>query len=175
MTIKTNSNNFCPSCGSPLTVKFLEGRTRKYCAGCRKPVYENPVPATCVVVPDKAGRILLVKRNVAPKFGQWCLPGGFMELDETPEQCALRELEEETGLTGRIHLLLGATVSPNRQYGTVLMLGYLVSPVDGAIKPGDDVSEAVYFQYDCLPDIAFKSHRRFFRIYRAAYQTGNCR
>ncbi len=162
--------SFCPYCGSQLTDKFVEGRARRYCSTCRAPVYENPIPATCVIVSDVSDRILLVKRNIEPKFGEWCLPGGFMELDETPEQCALRELKEETGLSGRIHLLLGVTANPNRQYGTVLMLGYLVNRVSGLITPGDDVSEAAYYCHDSLPEIAFKSHRRFIRIYLAAYK-----
>jgi len=159
--------SFCPRCGSPLTDKIRKGRIRRYCDTCREPVYENPIPVTCIVVSDRMNRILLVKRNIEPKFGQWCLPGGFMELDETPERCALRELKEETGLSGRIDMLLGVTTSPNLQYGTVLMLGYLIAQVSGSIKPGDDVSEAAYFQHDALPDIAFKSHRQFIRIYFA--------
>ena len=93
-----------------------------------------------------------------------------MELDETPERCALRELKEETGLSGQINILLGVTASPNRQYGTVLMLGYLVSQCSGTLTPGDDVSEAAYFRLDSLPEIAFESHRRFIRIYSAAYK-----
>jgi len=161
---------FCPYCGSHLADKFCEGRTRRYCDTCREPVYENPVPASCVIVPDKPDRILLVKRNIEPKFGEWCLPGGFMELDETPERCALRELKEETGLSGQINILLGVTANPNRQYSTVLMLGYLVTPCSGMLIPGDDVSEAVYFRQDSLPEIAFESHRRFIRIYSAAYK-----
>lgn len=162
---------FCLYCGSPLTDKFHEGRIRRYCDTCRSPIYENPIPATAVIVAEAPDRILLAKRSIEPKLGQWCLPGGFMELDETPEECALRELKEETGLSGRIVHLLGVTTSPNRQYGTVLMLGFLIDRVSGTITPGDDVSEAAYFRHDSLPEIAFMSHRRFIRIYLAAYKT----
>jgi 8-oxo-dGTP diphosphatase len=162
--------SFCPYCRAPLKNKFCEGRLRRYCDTCREPIYENPVPATGVVVADGPDRILLVKRNIEPKLGQWCLPGGFMELDETPEQCALRELKEETGLSGRINVLIGVTAHPNRLYGTVLMLGYLVTQCSGRLTPGDDVSEAAYFQQDLLPEVAFESHRRFIRIYSAAYK-----
>jgi ADP-ribose pyrophosphatase YjhB (NUDIX family) len=162
--------SFCPRCGSPLSDKFREGRTRRFCDRCRQPVYENAIPATCIIVSSPPDHVLLVKRNIEPKFGHWCLPGGFMELGETPEQCALRELEEETGLTGRIEMLLGAASTPNRQYGNVLMLGFLVTRISGSIRPGGDVSEATYFRYEALPEIAFNSHRRFIRIYFAAYK-----
>ena len=152
-----------------MTGRFIEGRERRFCETCNDPVYENPVPATCVVVADDSNRILLVKRSVPPNKGAWCLPGGFMELYETPEQCALRELKEETGLSGRITLLLGVTAKQNLLYGTVLVMGYLTNQYTGLIKPGDDVSEAAYFCKESMPEIAFKSHDSFIRIYYAAY------
>ena len=98
---------YCHYCGTRLTQKLWEGNIRLFCEQCNAPLYENPVPATCLVVIDNKERVLLVKRNVAPKQGFWCLPGGFMELNETPEKAALRELEEETALAGKIGMLLG--------------------------------------------------------------------
>ena len=162
---------FCPFCGSHLTDKFFEGMMRRFCEKCNDPIYENPVPASCMVVADDKNRVLLVKRSVWPKKGDWCLPGGYMELNETPEQCALRELREETGLSGRIKQLLGVTASQNQLYGTVLMIGYLVDRHSGCINPGDDVSDAAYFEYNALPKIAFKSHDNFLRIYFAVYSS----
>ena len=91
----------CHFCGNLLISKFIEGRQRRYCQLCERPIYENPIPATCLVVVNGRNQILLVKRDVSPKKGQWCLPGGFIELGEAPEQGALRELAEETGLSGR--------------------------------------------------------------------------
>ena len=113
---------------------------RPFCEGCREPVYENPVPVTCVVVTDPGNRLLLVRRSVAPKIGLWCLPGGFMELGETPEEAALRELAEETGLSGTIDRLLGVLTTPSDQYHTVLMVGYRVGAYTGRVVAGDDAS-----------------------------------
>lgn len=154
----------CPFCGNRLIQKHLEGRLRFFCEDCNEPIYENPTPATCLVVLDQNRQLLLAKRSVEPKIGEWCLPGGFMELDESPEEAALRELQEETGLHGKIDKLLGVTTAPNRLYGTVLMVGYLVTDYSGELTPGDDVAEAYYFDPNRLPEIAFRSHDHFIRI-----------
>lgn len=156
----------CHFCGSPLTTKHIEGRTRLFCPSCVRPIYENPTPATCVVVSDAGKRILLVKRDVAPKKGMWCLPGGFIELGESPEEGALRELEEETGLSGRIDRLMGVLITPSAQYHSVLMIGYLIRQFQGTLIAGDDASDVRWFPQNGLPPIAFESHRRFIDQYR---------
>lgn len=160
---------YCPYCGTELVEKFCEGALRRYCNRCKEPIYENPIPATCMVVVDNEDRVLLVKRSVEPKKGFWCLPGGFMELGETPEKAALRELKEETGLTGKINMLLGVSANPSVLYHTVLMVGYLVKSYSGNLIAGDDANDAAYFPYNELPEIAFESHESFIRMYYAAY------
>jgi ADP-ribose pyrophosphatase YjhB (NUDIX family) len=163
MEIKTKQ--FCHFCALPLENRNLEGRMRLYCPGCREPIYENPVPAACVVLVDAHKRLLLVKRRVAPKQGMWCLPGGFVECGETPEQAAIRELQEETGLTGRINTLIGVTASPGTLYASILLIGYLVTCFSGSPMAGDDASDVFFFDNDNLPDIAFESHQSFIRLY----------
>ena len=158
---------FCHYCGSRLTRKFVEGGNRLFCEACRAPIYENPVPATCLVVTDPQARVVLVKRSVEPQKGYWCLPGGFVELGEIPEQAALRELREETGLVGRIDKLLGVTGDASELYGNVLMIGYLVSRFSGRLTAGDDAAAVDYFAMQRLPEIAFSSHRHFLNLYAA--------
>jgi ADP-ribose pyrophosphatase YjhB (NUDIX family) len=162
---------YCPYCGTGLVEKFCEGALRHYCNQCKEPVYENPTPATCLVVVDTEDRVLLVKRSVEPKKGFWCLPGGFMELGETPEKAALRELKEETGLTGKINMLLAVSANPSDLYHTVLMVGYLVKSYSGNLIAGDDANDVAYFHYNELPEIAFESHTSFIRMYYAAFST----
>lgn len=145
--------------------KVIEGRMRHYCQACARPIYENPVPATCVVVVDSNHQVLLVKRSVEPKIGQWCLPGGFIELGEPPEAGALRELTEETGLKGVIEKLLGVCTTPSIHYHSVLMIGYAVNDYQGRLKAGDDAGEVRWFPKGKLPPIAFDSHRRFLAQY----------
>ncbi len=161
MREKTN----CYYCGTPLTQELIEGRQRPFCRHCRQPIYENPVPATSLMVINSQNALLLVKRSVEPKVGFWCLPGGFIELGESPEKAALRELKEETGLSGQIDQLLGVTTDTSERYDTVLMIGYLVKDFSGSLKAGDDAAEVKYFHPDSLPEIAFNSHREFIREY----------
>lgn len=155
----------CHFCGKSLTSKYIEGRTRLYCQTCVRPIYENPIPATCLVVINAENQVLLVKRDVAPKKGMWCLPGGFIELGEGPEEGALRELAEETGLKGRNPILLGVRATPSAQYHSVLMVGYVVKNFQGTAVAGDDAADARWYDRENLPPIAFDSHIHFLNQY----------
>jgi thiamine-phosphate pyrophosphorylase len=158
--------NFCPRCGSKLVKRSLEKRDRDYCPACRTVHYENPVPATAAVVFNDMSELLLVQRAVEPGSGKWCLPGGFQELGETPEQCMLRELLEETGLSGQNLGLASLEMGQNPMAGEVLVVGYHVRIVGGELHAGDDAAAAAYFRLTGLPELAFRSHARI--IERAA-------
>jgi thiamine-phosphate diphosphorylase len=151
---------FCPRCARELEKRLLEDKERAFCAACREVVYENPLPATAVVVFNEQGDLLLVRRGQEPGKGKWCLPGGFQEIDETPEQCALRELREETGIVGRIEDLVGLEMSPHPQVRSVLVVGYRALALGGELKAGDDATEAAFFPLPGLPELAFQSHAR---------------
>ncbi len=155
----------CHFCGAILQRKFSEGRRRLVCSNCQSTIYENPVPATCVVVIDPRQRVLLVQRSVDPRKGEWCLPGGFIELDESPEEGALRELAEETGLIGIIDRLLGVCSTPSDQYAGILMVAYLVLQYRGDPVAGDDAQQVAWFTHTDLPPIAFDSHAFFIQTY----------
>lgn len=151
---------FCPRCGAKLEKRRLEDRERDFCPACRAPVYENPLPATAVVVFNERQELLLVQRAVEPGKGKWCLPGGFQETDETPEQCARRELREETGIDGLIERLIGMEMSPHPWYRAVLVIGYQAAAQGGRLAAGDDAAAAAYFPLRQLPELAFQSHAR---------------
>ena len=86
--------------------------------------YQNPVPATAVIVQDGNGSLLLVRRAGEPCPGRWCLPGGFVEADESAEVAAARELEEETGLRGEAVELLNVEYHLSQVHGPLLIVGY---------------------------------------------------
>lgn len=167
-----NEKQYCFYCAAKLIKKHVDGRVRLFCARCKQPIYENPLPAAAAVVMNEKDEILLVKRNVEPQKGEWCLPGGFIELDETPEKGCLRELKEETGLEGEVDRLVGVYPSKSPVHNWVLVIGYVIKNVKGAITPGDDCDEAAYFTLETAPPVAFRSHRAILKSVLSGREQG---
>lgn len=123
--------------------------------------YDYPRPAVtadCVVMTkESVPQVLLIERGFAPYKGCWAFPGGFMNMDETTEQCAIRELEEETGLKVTDLLQIGAYSKVDRDpRGRTITVAYLVlvdHPV--AVSGQDDAVKAQWFPIDALPPLAF--------------------
>ncbi|MET0424282.1 MAG: NUDIX domain-containing protein [Actinoplanes sp.] len=67
------------------------------CGACGETSYQNPTPVAVAVQPVGPG-LLVVRRAIPPARGLLALPGGFMDVDETWQEAAVRELFEETGL-----------------------------------------------------------------------------
>lgn len=151
---------FCSRCAAPLGERQVHGRLRPVCPGCGYVVYINPKVA-CGALLALEGRVLLVRRRHEPGCGLWCLPCGFAEADEPPEQAARRELREETGLTATLEGLLGAYHYTDDPRGAGLLLVYRARCADlGALAAGDDADAAGFFAPDALPPISHHTHRR---------------
>lgn len=148
----------CPLCTTVLTIVDIGGKDRLACTICEFVHWDNPKPVTATVVPLDSG-IVLVKRRFEPFVDDWCLPGGFMEAGETPEESAEREVFEETGLEVKVEKLLGAS-APGHGIN-VIILFYQARPTGGSLIAGDDASEVGTFGLDSLPkNIAFPLHRK---------------
>jgi len=158
--------NYCPICGHRLAPAFDGESERPLCAGCHRFYYSNPVPASCCFVARGEG-LLLVQRAVEPCKGLWTLPGGFVELGETTEQAALRELLEETSLRGRDARLIGASTQPSQLSGAVTVLGYVIDSWEGEPRPASDALAAAFFVAAERPPLAFLAHRELMAIYDA--------
>ena len=123
--------------------------------------YKYPRPAVtadCIVITkDAEPKVLLIMRGVEPFKGAWAFPGGFMNMDETTEQCAIRELEEETGLSVSEVRQIGAYSKVDRDpRGRTITVAYLAiidEPV--AVQGQDDAAKAEWFQLSDLPHLAF--------------------
>jgi 8-oxo-dGTP diphosphatase len=148
---------YCPRCSSKLEEEEVEDRKRYLCKNCGWINYENPLPSVAAMVRNERGDILLVRRGIEPGRGEWALPSGFIEIEETPEMACVRELEEETGLFGRITGLIGVFSQKSSLYKNVLIIGYAVEG-EGELRAGSDSLEARFFPHDHLPEIAFPSH-----------------
>jgi ADP-ribose pyrophosphatase YjhB (NUDIX family) len=156
--MKRTDVKYCPHCGSELEMKYAEGRDRKVCKECKSIYYINPLPAATSLVLNDKNQLLLGKRGIEPAKGQWCLPGGFVEIDESMEAAALRELKEETGLTGKPLSFVGCTYQKSNFYGGVIIFGYSVEIIQGEMKAGDDMEDLKYYDLDNLPPVAFDAH-----------------
>ena len=158
--MKSNlSIKFCPYCGYKLVRKMLEGRERLHCSRCENIYYENPTPVVAVIARDNESKILLIKRKIGPRKGEWALPSGFMEIEESPIEAALRELAEETGLKGKSKRLIGVYPNNSEIHGYLVTIIYEVEILGGKLCAGDDAEEAEFFTIKQLPSLAFQSHR----------------
>lgn len=92
-----------------------------------------------------------------------------MEIGEAPEDTAIRELQEETGLRGKVSDILGVVAHPSDLYGSVSITGFAVESFTGQPFPGDDAQDCKFFSYDEMPEIAFDAHLAFIRTYVARY------
>jgi len=123
--------------------------------------YKYPRPAVtadCIVITREAEpKVLLIQRGDQPFKGGWAFPGGFMNMDETTEQCAIRELEEETGLRLLKIQQIGAYSKvdrdPRGRTVTVAYLAIVDEPI--AVTGQDDAAKAEWFSIDELPPLAF--------------------
>ncbi len=154
---------FCPRCGHALELRLTnDGRERPVCTDCGFIVYLNPVIAVGVIAERADGKIVLVLRGENPGRGLWGLPAGFMEIDETAEQTAVRECLEETGLTVELGDLWGvwSYYHVEKSTGGVLIL-YAARVVGGEPRGGSDSLEARFFARDEIPfeHLAFDTHR----------------
>lgn len=110
-----------------------------------------------VVVDD---RLVLVRRGREPGKGGYALPGGFVEYGERPEDCAVREVREETGLITEPLQLVGIYSDPDRDpRGHLVSAVFHLRQVGGELRAGDDAQGVGLFDLDKLPALAFDHAR----------------
>jgi 8-oxo-dGTP diphosphatase len=133
----------------------------------RKPFcYEYPRPAVTVdivvVTNEEPPRVLLIRRKHEPFAGKWAIPGGFVDMDESLEHAARRELREETGIhAGRLQQLATFGDPGRDPRGRTISVVYLgrVDPARVQPRADDDAAEVGWHGLDRLPPLAF-DHRR---------------
>lgn len=123
--------------------------------------YKYPRPAVTAdvvtIIKEEEPKVLLIQRGFEPYKGCWAFPGGFMEMDETTEECAIRELKEETGLKLDSMVQVGAYSKVDRDpRGRTITIAYLAI-VDEPLSviAQDDAAKAEWFSINALPPLAF--------------------
>ena len=123
--------------------------------------YKYPRPAVtadCVVMTrETEPKVLLIQRGEEPFKEAWAFPGGFMNMDETTEQCAIREMEEETGLRLSDVHQIGAYSKVDRDpRGRTITVAYLAIIDEPITVTGqDDAAKAEWWPLSELPHLAF--------------------
>ncbi len=88
------TNSCCSYCGERFPAGALWPIT---CRSCANTNYLNPIPVVVLLVPVGNG-LVVARRNIEPQRGTLVLPGGYLDLGETWQEGAARELFEETGI-----------------------------------------------------------------------------
>lgn len=132
-------------------------------------VYKYPHPAVttdCVIFgfDGQQLKVLLVERGIEPYKGHWAFPGGFLKMDETADEGALRELKEETGLETAYIEQLGAFSDVKRDpRERVITIAFYALVNITEVKGGDDAADARWFRIDDMPLLAF-DHDHILRV-----------
>ena len=128
--------------------------------------YPHPSVTTDCVIFGFDGtklQVLLIERGIEPYKGRWAFPGGFLNPDETAEEGALRELQEETGLTGAYIEQFHTFTDPHRDpRERVITIAYYALVRLQEVRGGDDAAKAQWFALDEVPQLAF-DHVRILR------------
>jgi 8-oxo-dGTP diphosphatase len=116
------------------------------------------VPAVGIIIEDDDG-VVLIKRSHPPHKGEWTLPSGYIEADESAEDAAIREAHEETSLTVEIVSMVGVNSFPEGPPISGIMIFFRARPIGGELRAGDDADEARVFPLADLPLLPFRTHR----------------
>jgi 8-oxo-dGTP diphosphatase len=160
--------HFCVNCGSPLVIRVFEGRELEACPNDDFVLWRDPKVAAAIVV-EAAGGIVLGRRAIEPGYGLWCLPGGFVNDDESPAEAVARECREEIGAKVEVDSVLDVYHGAKTTAPSIVVVAYRGHLAVGEkVAPGEEMLEVGVFRLDALPPIAFPSHREALARYAAA-------
>jgi ADP-ribose pyrophosphatase YjhB (NUDIX family) len=148
----------CANCGGRLELGPIQGeeRHRLACAACGHVAYVNPRLVVTTIPVTDAGEVVLLRRGLEPGRGWWAQPGGFLEVDETVTEGAVRETLEETGLAVAPGEIVGLYA---RLEAAVIVLAYEARVVGGTARTGPEALEIQSFAPEAIPwpEIAFRT------------------
>lgn len=146
----------CIKCG---TVHEQDQYPKK-CTHCGTEAYSNPIPVAVVVIPVIGGGIIVARRNIDPKKGEFALPGGFQETGETIEEAGMREVREELEIEVRIKKVLGVE---SNSLKTNVLIFLEAHPVESSILDGfkaNSETQEVQIIKNSIP-LAFPAHQKY--------------
>jgi 8-oxo-dGTP pyrophosphatase MutT (NUDIX family) len=158
-------NSFCSYCGQAFVAD--QPWPRK-CASCGHFTYVNPIPVAVCLLPVDGG-LLCVRRAIPPGVGKLALPGGFIDVHETWQQAAARELFEETGIPiDAAEIRHFRTRSSSLGDGVLLIFGTATERSRSCLapfRPSEEVSEIAVIRGP--QELAFPLHTQAVQEYFA--------
>jgi 8-oxo-dGTP diphosphatase len=141
--------------------KYPTGKIPKgsFCEFCKR---YNSRSITCDIIAVKENKIILIKRNLQPEKGKWALPGGYLDWDETAEECAKRELKEETGYNSEVEFFTVIS-DPKRDSGkqnVAIVFSAKLFEKETVFDKNNEVSELKWFDLDKLPKKLAFDHKK---------------
>ncbi len=156
---------FCSSCGDANEIRIPEGdsRERAVCKSCATIHYVNP-KIVLGTIPVWEDQVLLCRRAIEPRLGLWTLPAGFMEVQESTAQGAIRETFEEAGAEIRLGALFSVFDIPHVDQ---VHLFYLAELSNLGFAAGPESLEVRLFRESEIPweSIAFRTITATLRFY----------
>lgn len=148
---------YCPQCKQSLKQKLFDGRERLHCPKCDFIFWNNPKPVVSIIL-HKQGKALMLQRAKEPLKNYWCLPGGYINYEETPEQAIIRETKEELGVNIKINKLVGVYRIDNDPRGVNIDIIYDGIFMDDYVLSDEHKSIAYFYPKNLPAKIAYK-HR----------------
>jgi ADP-ribose pyrophosphatase YjhB (NUDIX family) len=149
---------YCSRCGGALAYGPVSGeeRHRLVCAACGFVAYVNPRLVVTTLPVTDAGEVILLRRAIEPGYGAWAQPGGFLEIDETASEGAVRETLEETGLLVEPTRIVGLY---SRPLAAVVVVAWEARIIGGTAGPTAESLEVRAFTPRAIPwpQIAFQT------------------
>ena len=140
MSPTPRKHSHCSYCGHPFAHRQPWPRV---CVACSAVTYRNPLPVVVLLVPVEDEGLVVIRRGERPRRGQLALPGGFIEVGESWQEAAVRELREETRLHVDARSVCEYRVR-SAEDGTLLVFG-IVPPIEsaalGPFTPTDEIED----------------------------------